>query len=272
MNILWHTPWHVPQLPNKRLIKQVLACLLCCAALALGAPKTYGQGEESFDDFYEELYDAPAQAVINDPLEQMNRAFFTFNRAVDQVLLTPLARAYEYAVPDVGRDVIRNLLQHLSLPFIMINNILQADAEGFENSFSRLLFNSLAGLGGILDPAATIGHSYEEADFAQTLGVWGVGEGWYLMLPLLGPKTGRGVLAIIPQYYGDPVDYLVGSDYQAGFTAIRSGTDLIDARSRNYRDIADLEKDAVDVYALARSYYFQLRRAMIAKVQERNEY
>ena len=127
----------------------------------------------------------------SDPLEPINRAVFTFNNVVDNYTLKPVARAYDYVIPDVVQTGIGNFFSNLFYPKTIINNFLQGKPGEGASDVWRFLINTTLGIGGIFDPATQLGFKKHNEDFGQTLGSWGVGEGWYLMLPLLGPSTVR---------------------------------------------------------------------------------
>lgn len=127
----------------------------------------------------------------SDPLEPINRAVFTFNTVVDKYTLKPAAKAYDYVTPDIVQTGIGNFFNNLFYPKTIINNFLQGKAGAGASDVWRFLINTTLGIGGIFDPASSLGFEKHDEDFGQTLGVWGVGEGWYLMLPLLGPSTAR---------------------------------------------------------------------------------
>ena len=126
-----------------------------------------------------------------DRLERLNRAVYRFNRGFDRRVLRPVARGYDRVVPPKVEKRFRNFFVNLRAPIDIVNNFLQAKfAPGFAD-FGRFLFNSTIGLGGFFDPATKVGLERHEEDFGQTLAVWGVPSGGYLMLPFLGAGTVR---------------------------------------------------------------------------------
>ena len=135
---------------------------------------------------------ALAQDEPNDPLEPLNRRIFQFNRVVDGLVLEPAARIYRMATPQFVRTGVRNFLANLGTPVVLANDLLQGEFERAELTLGRFLMNTILGLGGVIDVGGKLGmppRHYE--DFGQTLAVYGVGSGPYLMLPLLGPSNGR---------------------------------------------------------------------------------
>lgn len=140
-----------------------------------------------------------AAASDDDPLESINRVTFTFNEYLDRYLLKPAAKGYRAVTPDFLEDGIRNFFDNLNEPWNMLNNLLQGKPKAAGSDGLRLLVNSTVGLFGFIDIGSRIGLESSDEDFGQTLGVWGVGSGPYLMLPFLGPSTVRDGLARIPE-------------------------------------------------------------------------
>jgi len=134
---------------------------------------------------------------VYDPIEPVNRQIFAFNDAVDEVALEPAAEVYRDTLPETIRTGIANILRNLRTPLIFGNQVLQGDMEGAGTALVRFVTNTLAGLGGFLDPAGENGFEFEEEDFGQTLAVWGVGEGPYMVLPLLGPSNLRDTVGFV---------------------------------------------------------------------------
>ena len=201
---------------------------------------------------------------LNDPLEPLNRAIFAINIEADRYILKPVAYVYKEAVPDPVQDMVGNFLHNLSSPVILLNAVLQGDMDHAGTTLARFLINSTIGLAGIVDIAGEMGIVRREEDFGQTLAVWGVDEGPYLMLPLLGPSNARDAVGRVVDYFGDPLTYL---RYEK-FNYSRFGADTVDVRVRNYELLNDLEKTSVDFYAAVRSLYRQDRRDEITNGAE----
>lgn len=139
-----------------------------------------------------------------DPLEPVNRAFFTFNEKADKYALRPAAQAYSYVVPEPARNGVTHFFDNLDEPRNILNDLLQLKFKQTAVNTGRFLLNSTAGIGGLFDVASEVGLAPHDEGFGQTLGYWGVGEGWYLMLPLLGPSDNRdlvGTVADMPTKY-----------------------------------------------------------------------
>ena len=202
---------------------------------------------------------APEVSGVNDPLENTNRAVHAFNRGVDQVAVRPASQVYGNVVPGPIQLGIANFSSNLGLPSAIINNALQGDLESAALNTGRFLVNTTFGLGGILDPSTELGVPEREADFGQTLHVWGVGEGAYVELPLLGPSTTRDTAGTVVDFFLDPVGnvldarearYVRGAGIGSGLSARYRFTDTIDS----------VLYDSADSYAQARLIYLQNRR------------
>lgn len=191
----------------------------------------------------------------NDPLEGYNRAMFGINGMVDGVLLKPAAELYVRVLPAPLRRGVSNLLDNLGAPLDAANNLLQGKAARAGTSLGRFAVNSTLGLGGVFDVAEGFGWERAPEDFGQTLASWGMGEGPYLVLPLLGPSNPRDALGFAVDWAADPPGRVLGDTFGLGRTVV-SGV----ARRADYLDTLDvLEETSVDFYAAMRGFYRQYR-------------
>ncbi|MEK7246697.1 MAG: VacJ family lipoprotein, partial [Pseudomonadota bacterium] len=133
---------------------------------------------------------------INDPIEPANRVIFAFNRAIDAAILKPLAKIYRDFTPKIFQDAVGNILANLRAPVVLANDVLQGEGKRAGNTLARFVVNSTVGLGGMIDAASEMGVPRHAEDFGQTLAVWGVPEGPYLMLPLFGPSNPRDLVGL----------------------------------------------------------------------------
>jgi len=195
----------------------------------------------------------------NDPFEGLNRGIFEFNRVVDGIIIKPAAQIYRGVLPQEAQNGIRNFLRNLRSPIILLNNLLQGDMDAAGNTIGRFLLNSTAGLGGVLDLAADRGLPYRGEDFGQTFGVWGIGEGPYLMLPILGPSNVRDTTGLVAEWFADPVNIALDNNDLEWLIYVRAGLTGIDARSRSIDVLEELERTSLDYYAAIRSLYRQQR-------------
>ncbi|MGF1629634.1 MAG: VacJ family lipoprotein [Kiloniellaceae bacterium] len=206
----------------------------------------WGQSESG--DFGDEIDD-------NDPLEIPNRMFFAFNEALDFAVIRPVAVTYRYIVPTGVRNTVRNFLRNLRSPVTLANDLLQGNLARAEITFTRFFINSTIGMLGLFDIAADSGFAYHDEDFGQTLGTYGAGEGFYLVLPILGPSSLRDGSGRIVDIFLDPLTYLAPQEFNLG----RAVTEGVDLRSRNIDELDDLKADSLDFYARVRSLYRQFR-------------
>jgi phospholipid-binding lipoprotein MlaA len=210
---------------------------------------------------------------FNDPLEDTNRAIFDFNQVVDRNVLVPVAKAYRTVLPDPVRDSLRDFLRNLREPLIFANDALQGEFERAGQTFARFTLNSTLGAGGLIDVAGRWGElPYHEDDLGLTFGVWGIPEGPYLVVPVLGPATPRDLGGQVAEGFGDPFNRLVtGNPYTLYWIPfVRGGVAGIDQRSRYIETLADIERTSLDYYATIRSLYRQRRAALIRHEKEQN--
>lgn len=207
--------------------------------------------------------DAQDGAGISDPLEPVNRVVFGINDAADILLLRPAAEVYVAIAPDPVREAVHNFLRNLVSPLVVANNLLQGDFEGAQVATGRMLTNTILGVGGLLDVATVAGLPDEEEDFGQTLGVWGVGTGPYVVLPLFGPSSVRDTAGLAVDMVSDPLLRWSYANDAKGVLYTRATAGAIDRRSRVLKEVDDLKRSSLDYYATVRSLYVQQRRAQI---------
>jgi phospholipid-binding lipoprotein MlaA len=205
-------------------------------------------------------YLAARPAGVYDPLEGVNRGIFTFNKAVDRVVLRPVSETYKFIVPEFGRHRVTNFIENLSEPVVFANSLLQANPQNMFVSFWRFTFNSTLGVLGMFDMATELGvPAQHKEDFGQTLATWGMGGGAYLVLPLLGPSNLRDVVGIPVDMLMNPFTYALQSHERITIGIV----DGVDTRARYGKLIDDTYSAALDPYATFRSLYLQRRGAMI---------
>ncbi len=201
---------------------------------------------------------AANQTDPNDPWESWNRQVFAMNQTVDHAVLLPVARTYVDVVPEPARVGVHNFLDNLNAPVVFTNDVLQGEVGLAGETVGRFGLNSTLGLGGLIDVASPAGIPRHSADFGQTLGVWGVGDRPYLVLPLLGPNNPRDATGMVADIFMDPLTYANIRDY-VYWDIGREAVTVLDTRSRNITTIEDLENSSVDLYASERSLYRQYR-------------
>ena len=200
-----------------------------------------------------------AYEEANDPLEPMNRAIFSFNQGFDDLILEPAARFYrQFGPPDI-RTGISNFVNNWREPVTFVNDVLQGEPKRARISLTRFLINSTFGLLGILDTATYWGIEGHNEDFGETFAVWGINEGPYLMMPILGPSNLRDFSGFAVDFFFDPVSLWLS---HKGWTYVRYGRLALRGliyREENLETLDDLGKSSTDFYATLRSAYRQLR-------------
>lgn len=191
-----------------------------------------------------------------DPLEPVNRAVFRVNDTADRYLLRPVAKGYVQVVPQVARTGVHNFLDNLFYPKTIVNDVFQGKFTQSLSDLGRLLLNTTAGLGGLIDVASDAGLSHHDEDFGQTLGTWGVGEGWFLMLPLFGPSTNRDFVGKVVDIPLSPTFWLDGDHDWLSYTI--NGISVIDLRA-GLLSADSLLDQQFDKYLFIRTAYLQKR-------------
>ena len=240
----------------------MLAATILGSGLGLGACATK---PAAGDQFAQSEYDE-----TNDPLEPTNRFFYRINDGLDTYALRPAAIAYRTVVPGVVRQPIHNMLSNISSPVVFANDVLQAKPKRAGTTMMRFLINSTAGIGGLFDIASELGYTHHDADFGQTLALWGVGSDPFLFLPVLGPSNPRDASGFGADIALDPLTWAsFGGSATLGYS--RYALSALDTRERNIETIDSIKKTALDPYATFRSLYRQNRAAEIAKVRDDNK-
>ena len=213
---------------------------------------------------------------VKDCFETLNRATFAFNMGLDKAIFKPVSKGYR-KLPSPIRTGTSNALNNLSNLITVPNNILQGDFSSAANNSIRFIVNTTVGIVGIFDPANSLGfEKSDKEDFGQTLGVMGVGEGCYLVLPVLGPSTVRDTVGSLVSISGgdawynitvkNDTNYVNESDYYAS-----KGLSGVDFRAKNLEAFDAVEKNSVDLYATVRSLYLQDRKKKINNTGDKTE-
>lgn len=231
---------------------RILAVTVTCGLL-LGACAT-AQNNASYD----------AEIEIADPMENLNRGVFAFNNVADKAVIRPVARGYRAIVPQPLRTGLRNFLNNLRSPIVFANQLLQGDPDGAGNALTRAAINSTVGIGGLVDVADHAGFKDQPEDFGQTLAVWGVGHGPYMVIPLLGPSSMRDGTGMLVDSFADPVRLYMFNTDREGWHYARIGVSALDKREELLDALDDLERNSFDYYAAMRSAYVQMRAAQVS--------
>ncbi|MBL6945424.1 MAG: VacJ family lipoprotein [Rhodospirillales bacterium] len=201
---------------------------------------------------------------VNDPLEPLNRLIFDFNEFFNKAVLYPATSIYQIFLPPQLRNAIGNMIDNLSTPVILANDILQGEGERALRTTQRFFINSTLGIGGMMDVAEDMGISEHDEDFGQTLAVWGMGEGFYLVLPLYGPSNPRDAIGkLLVDGYFDPLGQYLSNTGQDEASMARLGVGGVDEYGGVMDELEQIKKTSVDYYAAIRSMYRQKRTAEI---------
>lgn len=201
---------------------------------------------------------------INDPLESMNRAIFDFNEVLQDTILRPLAQFYNETVNVTVRQGISNFLDNLSTPVILANDLLQGELERALKTFIRAFVNSTIGIGGIADIAGELGLERHEEDFGQTLAIYGVDEGFYLVLPVFGPSSPRDAFGkLLVDSYLDPLGLWLDNTDRDEIAYTLTAAKGLDEYAGIVDELNQVKKTSVDYYAAIRSLYRQKRKTEI---------
>ena len=205
--------------------------------------------------------------TIPDPIESVNRAFFTFNDRLYFWALKPVASGYKTVTPELVRVCVRNFFSHVTTPVRLVNCLLQADVKCAGIETARFFLNTVVGFAGFFDSAKT-GFNLEkqDRDFGQTLGIWGMGPVFYIDLPILGPSSLRDFLGYLVDVSLDPRTYL--AIYSVGVGYVNTGGwvfDKINEASLSLGQYEDFKKAALDPYIALREAYSQNRQSKIKR-------
>lgn len=214
------------------------------------------QQDQIFEDAYQNRRKRHA-TLDDDPFEAINRRVFTFNQYVDALLLDPVANMYRMAVPEDVQISVANILHNASEPVIFINDCLQKKRKKALESFSRFMINSVFGILGIFDVAKRLGLDPHKESFNTTLKHYGVPQGPYIVLPVLGPANPRFVLGTIVDFYIDPVRYYAQKHDRRSWTYWRTGMQFITVRANLTEDMRNFRENSIDFYAAVRSFFKQ---------------
>lgn len=239
--------------------------LMAVLAFGLAAPVTsFAAGLAEGDSADVNLAQASEEEAVNDPLESMNRAIFEFNEGLQDVLLRPLAKFYNATVNLTVRQGISNFLDNLSSPVVFANDLLQGEFERALITFGRAFINSTIGIVGLADVATELGIERHDEDFGQTLAVYGMGEGFYLVLPIFGPSSPRDAIGkLVIDSYLDPLGLWLDNTDRDNIQYTLTGAEGLDEYAGIVDELNQVKKTSVDYYAAVRSLYRQKRKAEI---------
>ena len=226
-------------------------------------PASADSGMEDLDDdfFDDEFEEEPDQ--IADPLSMWNRAMFHFNDKLYFWVLKPLASGYKAVTPDVFRTGVKNFFRNLTTPIRLANCVLQGKREAFGIELTRFVMNTTVGVLGLGSPADNDPRLIrpDEEDFGQTLGKYGIGNGFYIVWPVIGSSTLRDTVGRVGDWFLNPINYI---DPKEASWAVW-GFDKVNQTSYRIGDYESLKKAAIDPYIALRDVYIQFRTKKVLK-------
>jgi len=231
------------------LMSLALAILPGCATKQPGEPlKTHASASDS------------ASSDNKDPFEFINRGLFSIHEVIDGLILKPVAHIYRGVVPQPAQTGIKNALTNMASPVTLLNSALQGDVNNAGRTIGRFVINSTVGIAGIFDVASDMGiKKQHKKDFGQTLGVYGVGTGPYIFIPVLGPSDARDTVGLVADLFSDPFTYILTTPENLvylGIDGVVKRTDLLPLTDR-------VSRDSLDPYATYRSMYLQHRESAV---------
>jgi phospholipid-binding lipoprotein MlaA len=220
------------------------------------SPGEFAQAESQEDQVEDEFDDEFAEY---DPWESFNRKMFDFNRRVDRFVLKPVARVWNFVVPELAQQSLANAFDNIAMPRRLINSLVQLKIEAAGRELARFFLNISMGVGGFFDVATELGIPRSEEDTGQTLGHYGVGPGPYLVLPFLPPLTVRDAFGFAADGAMQPISYVAPFEATVGMR----GGQVVNDRSLNLETFEEFERLTFDLYAATRNAYLQRRQRLI---------
>ena len=199
---------------------------------------------------------------IYDPLEAVNRAIFKFNNVADKIILEPVAKGYR-KIPAPIQAGFGNFLNNLKMPLVVVNQLLQGQGGNAIETTGRFIINSTAGLLGLIDVAEKIGLEQKQEDFGQTLATWGIGDGFYIVLPIFGPSNLRDASGMLLTSITDPINAYAVTQEEGWIIPVKTAANAVNDRSEIIDEVNALRDNSMDYYAAVRSSYYQNRKAAI---------
>jgi len=191
-----------------------------------------------------------------DPWERMNRGTFAFNEAADKWVIEPVAKGWDFVMPELAQTGIANFFENLRMPRYVLNNLLQGRVDDAVFEVFRFTLNVMLGLGGFVDVASQADWPHYPEEFGLTLGHWGVPSGPYVVLPIFGASTVRGTGGLIVDSASNPYTYFVPFYVPLSLTT----TDILNKRAIFIEEIEQSRQEAFDFYVFVRSAYLQNRK------------
>lgn len=264
-------------------IRMTVALMLAIVLTGLGtlaAAEEYSKGEEvaqwgilDKDPSFEEAWDATGSvntgedvvAKVGDPLEGWNRFWYRFNDGFYYYVLKPVAQGYAYVIPEKPRQWVDNFFENLLFPVRFVNCLLQGKLDSAGLEASKFIANTAFGLGGFGDVTSGLKNRYDipegDEDFGQTLGAWGMGNGFYLVWPFLGPSSARDTVGLVGDYFLTPATY-INPWYLSLAVKAYEKLNFVSLRIGEYETLVE---GAVDPYVAMKSAYLRYRAKRVSQ-------
>lgn len=218
--------------------------------------------EDSYEDFPDE--DFEGENNYSDPIAPLNKFVFGINKIVDTIVIKPVALTYKFIIPSFGREAVGNALSNLKEPINFFNSLLQFEGKKAGRTLGRFIVNTVFGLGGLIDVATRMGIEHQPNDFGITLARWGFGEGFYLVLPVLGPSNLRDAIGKVGDFFMDPFNWYVYCSDNESLGYARTGLTVVDTRL-SVLDITNSLDKTADPYNNYRITFTDNRRFVVNK-------
>lgn len=233
---------------------------------------SYGNSQNENQNFISDFSDEfESQKIeVYDPLSGYNRVMTSFNDGVYTYVFNPITKGYVKVVPEIARVGFSNFFDNILFPVRFVNNLLQFKFQNSVDELARFLVNSTFGILGFMDPATTeLGIEKHKEDFGQTLGYYGVGSGFHIVLPFLGPSNLRDTFGLVGDGYISPINDTSALNYKipndSTQTIYAGFSKYINDNSLNLGKYENLKKDALDLYPFLRDIYEQKREKEIGE-------
>lgn len=254
-------------------MKTPLHSLIFCAGLAIAcAPSTFAQTTPADPGRQDEIDEVDDYAVVqvSDPFEPVNRAIFKFNDGLYDFVLRPISKGYTRVVPRLARQGIGNFFDNVRFPIRFVNGTLQGKFGRAGLETGKFVVNTVAGLGGFIrvSDKVPVLTAVPSEDTGQTLGVWRIGKGYYLVLPVLGPRTVRDTAGLAGDYFLSPLNWHLRENIEWYTWEVETGVTVVNAVNSlpDLLNVYDAPRNgAIDAYIAVRSSYVQYREAAVKR-------
>jgi len=259
---------------ESRYFSGTAVCLVCLISLlfsfapAQGIAAAQEKLPDEYGDVTEEVAVSAEGAAIADPIEPWNSAMYHFNDKLYFWLLKPVGQGYKFAIPESFRIIFSNFYENLMMPVRFVNNLLQGRPDYAGRELVRFVINSTVGVAGFRDCAKDCFHiEGRKADLGQTLGKYGIGSGFYIVWPVIGPSNPRDTVGLVGDHFLKPPTYL-SSDLLDPETIAINVHEKVNNLSFHIGDYELMKEAAIDPYIAMRDAYVQYRKKLIENGSE----